>query len=98
MAINSDMKTVVTTYTITSAHYGGLYSGPTRREIQKYRPGILVTYDKGKDNDATLRVKLKQAYVKKNKAGFGKAIDTQMKEFNKDLKQLKTHGKVMVVI
>ena len=96
MAINSDMKTVVTTYAITSVHYGGLYSGPTRREVLKYRPGILVTYDKGKDNDATLRVKLKQAYVKKCQKGI--AVDVRMKQFNSDFKDLKKHGSVMVAI
>ena len=95
MASYDDIKTVVTTYTL-SAHHGGLYGGPTRREILKYRPGILVTYDKGKDNDATLRVKLKQAYVKKCQKGI--AVDVRMKQFNSDFKDLKKHGSVMVAI
>ena len=84
------------TYTMMSAHHGVLYGGPTRKEIQKYRPGILVTYDKGKDNDATLRVKLKQAYVKKCQKGI--AVDVRMKQFNSDFKDLKKHGSVMIAI
>lgn len=89
-------KMFMDTYHIRSAFCGGLYGGPTRRKIQKYKPVISVTYDKGKDNDATLRVKLKQAYAKKEQKGI--PVDVRMKEFNKDLKHLKTHGSVMVAI
>lgn len=51
------------------------------------RKRITVTYDKGKDNDATLRNKLVNAYRKTN---------TDMKALNEDLQKLKKHKSVNV--
>ena len=79
-----------------TGHYYGSIGGPTKRQMLAKRNGIIVTYDKGKDNDATLRVKLKQAYVKKCQKGI--AVDVRMKQFNSDFKDLKKHGSVMVAI
>ena len=49
------------------------------RSIYSHREGITVVYDKGRDNDATLRSKLVSAYRKTN---------TELSELNKDLQTL----------
>lgn len=86
----------ISNYGIMSANHGGLIGGPTRRVMLAKRNGIVITYDKGKDNDATLKVKLKQAYAKKNQKGV--PMNKIMKNFNSDLKELKTRGSVLVVL
>ena len=79
-----------------TGHYHGLIGGPTRQVMLAKRNGIIITYDKGKDNDATLKVKLKQAYAKKNQKGV--PMNKIMANFNSDLKELKTRGSVLVVL
>ena len=79
-----------------TGHYHGLIGGPTKRQMLAKRNGIRITYDKGKDNDATLKVKLKQAYAKKNQKGV--PMNKIMANFNSDLKELKTRGSVLVVL
>lgn len=76
--------------------YHGLIGGQTKRQMLARRNGIIVKYDKGKDNDATLKVKLKQAYVKKGQKGV--PMNKIMENFNSDLKELKKHGSIMVSI
>lgn len=79
-----------------TGYYHGLIGGQTKRQMLARRNGIIVKYDKGKDNDATLKVKLKQAYAKKNQKGV--PMNKIMANFNSDLKELKTHGSVLVVL
>ena len=60
-------------------------------EYTKYftwpRQSIQVVYDKGKDNDATLRSKLVSAYRKTH---------TDMSQLNTDLQSLKKHKSILV--
>ena len=91
-----------------TGHYHGLIGEPESTTSQVFkvtvryknhqysRNGIVITYDKGKDNDATLKVKLKQAYAKKNQKGV--PMNKIMANFNSDLKELKTRGSVLVVL
>ncbi len=58
-----------------------------RMVVEEEKKRITVVYDKGKDNDATLRSKLVSAYRKTN---------TELSELNKDLQHLKKHKSVEI--
>ncbi len=57
------------------------------QEFEYGNNGIIVTYDKGRDNDFTLKSKLISAYRKTN---------TDLKQLNEDLQRLKKHKSVFV--
>ena len=57
------------------------------RYFPKLRKSIQVVYDKGKDNDATLRSKLVSAYHKTH---------TDMSKLNQDLQHLKKHKSILI--
>lgn len=52
-----------------------------------YPKSIQVVYDKGRDNDATLRSKLVSAYRK---------TGTDLSNLNSDLQQLKKHKSIQI--
>ena len=52
-----------------------------------YPKSIQVVYDKGRDNDATLRSKLVSAYRKAH---------TDLSKLNSDLQQLKKHKSIQI--
>ena len=52
-----------------------------------YPKSIQVVYDKGRDNDATLRSKLVSAYRKTH---------TDLSKLNSDLQQLKKHKSIQI--
>ena len=52
-----------------------------------YPKSIQVVYDKGRDNDATLRSKLVSAYRK---------TGTDLSQLNSDLQQLKKHKSIQI--
>ena len=53
----------------------------------EYSKSIQVIYDKGRDNDATLRSKLVSAYRKTN---------TNIHNLNSDLQHLKKHKSIQI--
>lgn len=63
------------------------YSLDYTKYFTRPRQSIQVVYDKGKDNDATLRSKLVSAYRK---------TGTDLSNLNSDLQYLKKHKSIQI--